>query len=185
MRNKLVFFDWLLKCTRYLDEPKSSSISPRWPSPAYPGLIGNVLPEFLSFSGFPAFTEPASTSAGQPFPSLSETHTYLRAFAAPLLVQGVIRLNTEVCEVQELRESAGWRVRMRRWNNTNPDPEEIEETWDAVVVAVAFYDHPVFPTTPGIARLRELGLAQHAKIWRGPHGYESKVIRPSQRLNCF
>ncbi|KAJ6571383.1 hypothetical protein B0H19DRAFT_1372488 [Mycena capillaripes] len=166
----------------YLDEPtdsptaRSLSTAPRWPSPAYPGLIGNVLPEFLSFSGFP-FPEPASTAAGQPFPSLSETHTYLRAFAASLLAQGVIRLNTEVCAVEELHGRAGWRVRMRRWsNNTNSDPEEIEETWDAVVVAVAFYDNPVFPATPGIPQLRELGIAQHAQIWRGPHGYEGKRI---------
>ncbi|KAJ7131546.1 hypothetical protein C8R43DRAFT_1207581 [Mycena crocata] len=158
----------------YLDEGAGKT-GPRWPSPAYPGLIGNVLPKFLSFSGFPAFSEPPSTSTGQPFPSLSETHTYLRAFAAPLLSEGVIRLSTEVCAVEELPRRAGWRVGMRRWGNSAV-PEELEETWDAVVVAVAFYDHPVFPTTPGVDRLRELNLAHHAQGWRGPKGYESKRI---------
>ncbi|KAJ7624817.1 hypothetical protein FB45DRAFT_1060988 [Roridomyces roridus] len=141
-----------------------------WPSPAYPGLIGNVLPEFLSFSAFPPFPEPSSTDVGQPFPSLAETHAYLRSFAAPLLASGAIRLNTEVLAVEELPERAGWRVHMRRGSET------IEETWDAVVVAVAFYDHPVYPQTPGLSRLQELGLAHHAQRWRGPRGYESQRV---------
>ncbi|KAJ6575996.1 hypothetical protein DFH09DRAFT_1150169 [Mycena vulgaris] len=156
----------------YLDDETRKS--PRWPSPAYPGLIGNVLPEFLSFSAFPPFPEPPSTAADQPFPSLSETHTYLRAFAAPLLAQGAIRLNTEVRDVAELPARAGWRVRMRRWRDAVP--EELEEVWDAVVIAVACYDHPVFPATPGIAQLHELHLAHHAQGWRGPSGYEGKRV---------
>ncbi|KAJ7121485.1 hypothetical protein C8R44DRAFT_831636 [Mycena epipterygia] len=164
----------------YLDDgPKATDPTlPRWPSPAYPGLIGNVLPEFLSFSGFPPFPEPASMITGQPFPSLADTHAYLRAFAAPFIVQGAIRLNTEVCTVEELPTGAGWRVRMRRWDARNfvTEPEAFEETWDAVVVAVACYDHPVFPPTPGIARLRELNLAHHAQGWRGPGGYEGKRV---------
>ncbi|KAJ7489685.1 hypothetical protein B0H11DRAFT_2191799 [Mycena galericulata] len=172
----------------YLDEDvsvpnaRAASGAPRWPSPAYPGLIGNVLPEFLSFSAFPPFPEPTSTTAGQPFPSLTETHAYLRAFSAPLIDSGAIRLNTEVLAVEELPARAGWRVRMRRWRgrssdptNTVPDVEALEEIWDAVVVAVACYDHPVFPTTPGLARLRELDLARHAQGWRGPQGYEGKA----------
>ncbi|KAJ7362316.1 hypothetical protein DFH08DRAFT_731696 [Mycena albidolilacea] len=165
----------------YLDDDPNApnerpiSAAPRWPSPAYPGLIGNVLPEFLSFSAFLPFPEPSSTAAGQPFPSLSETHAYLRAFAAPLLSQGLIRLSTEVCAVEELGEQAGWHVRMRRWAG-DEKAEEVKETWDAVVVATAFYDHLVFPETPGIAQLRELGLAQHAQSWRVPDGYEGKRI---------
>ncbi|KAJ6576112.1 hypothetical protein DFH09DRAFT_1453880 [Mycena vulgaris] len=35
-------------------------------------------------------------------PSLGETHAYLRAFAAPLLAQGAIHLNTKVRDVAEL-----------------------------------------------------------------------------------
>jgi cation diffusion facilitator CzcD-associated flavoprotein CzcO len=63
---------------------------------------------------------------------------------------------------------------MRRWAG-DEKAEEVKETWDAVVVATAFYDYLVFPETPGIAQLRELGLAQHAQSWRGPDGYEGKV----------
>ncbi|KAF8189484.1 hypothetical protein K438DRAFT_1763696 [Mycena galopus ATCC 62051] len=166
---------WYLDNDPNAPNERPISAAPRWPSPAYPGLIGNVLPEFLSFSAFPRFPDPVSTAAGQPFPSLSETHAYLRAFAAPFLVHKKIRLNTEVCAVEELRGRAGWRVLMRRWVD-DEKAEEFEETWDAVVVAISCYDHPVFPATPGIAQLRELGLAQHAKSWRGPHGFEGKRI---------
>ncbi|KAF8129448.1 hypothetical protein K438DRAFT_1789123 [Mycena galopus ATCC 62051] len=119
------------------------SAAPCWPSPAYPGLIGN-------------------------------THTYLRAFAAPFLVHNKIRLNAEVCAIEELRGWAGWHVLMQ-WVD-NEKAEEFEETWDAVVVAILCYDHPVFPATPGITQLRKLGLAQHAQSWRGPHGFEGKRI---------
>ncbi|KAJ7631501.1 hypothetical protein B0H17DRAFT_1108969 [Mycena rosella] len=156
----------------YLDDETGEA--PRWPSPAYPGLIGNVLPEFLSFSAFPPFPEPPSTATGQPFPSLAETHAYLRAFAAPHLSSGAIRLNTEVQVVEELPARAGWRVRMQRYSAA--EPEALEEMWDAVVIAVACYDHPVFPPTPGLARLRELGRAHHAQGWRGPAGYERKRV---------
>ncbi|KAF8970781.1 hypothetical protein BDZ97DRAFT_1753585 [Flammula alnicola] len=74
----------------------------RWPSPAYKGLVGNVLPEFLTFSGFP-FPEPPSTP-NQPFPTLVETHDYLRAFAEPYVKSGAIKLNREVVRVVELRD---------------------------------------------------------------------------------
>ncbi|KAJ7751560.1 hypothetical protein DFH07DRAFT_774805 [Mycena maculata] len=162
----------------YLDgDPNAPNTgAPRWPSPAYPGLIGNVLPEFLSFSAFPPFPETPSTATGQPFPSLSEAHAYLRAFAAPLVSQGAIRLNTEVQAVEELPARTGWRVRLRRWCDDGTGPEEFAEIWDAVVVAVACYDHPVFPNTPGIAQLRELHLARHAQGWRGPQGYKGKRV---------
>ncbi|KAJ7429730.1 hypothetical protein B0H11DRAFT_1024431 [Mycena galericulata] len=174
---------WYLDGDVSVSNARAVSGAPRWPSPAYPGLIGNVLPEFLSFSAFPPFPEPSSTTAGQPFPSLTETHAYLRAFAAPFIADGAIRLNTEVLAVEELPARAGWRVQMRRWagsdsdtTTTVPDAEALEEIWDAVVVAVACYDHPVFPTTPGLARLRELDLARHAQGWRGPQGYEGKRV---------
>ncbi|KAK6975120.1 hypothetical protein R3P38DRAFT_3127265 [Favolaschia claudopus] len=168
----------LVECVRYPDNPLTTSNTapgaPRWPSPAYPGLIGNVLPEFLSFSSFPPFPKPESTAAGQPFPSLSETHAYLREFASPLFARGCIRLNTEVQSVDELEGGRGWRVRMRWYRNAGYD--EVEEIWDAVVVAVAFYDNPVFPPTPGVDELRRKDLGRHAQGWRGPEEYEGQRI---------
>ncbi|KAJ6576109.1 hypothetical protein DFH09DRAFT_1150433 [Mycena vulgaris] len=48
---------------KYLDDETSKP--PRWPSPAYPGLIGDVLPEFISFSGFPS-SSPRRASPSPP-----------------------------------------------------------------------------------------------------------------------
>ncbi|KAF7325050.1 hypothetical protein MKEN_00547600 [Mycena kentingensis (nom. inval.)] len=145
----------------------------KWASPAYRGLIGNVLPEFLSFSAHEPFPEPPNTAQGQPFPSLSETHAYLRGFAAPLVAAGKIRLNMEVVAVDEFEGHAGWSVRMRDWARGG---ELLEEAWDAVVIAVCAYDHAAYPETPGVEELRRTPLASHCKTWRGPEGYENKRV---------
>lgn len=158
---------------RYLDEPGSGPTTthgPRWPSPAYPGLIGNVLPTFLAFSGAP-FPEPF-LAPHQPFPSLSETHTYLRTFADPYLKSGAIRLSREVVEVVQLDEERGWSVSSRDWTRGG---EEVREHWDAVVVAVGWYDSPVWPPTEGLQELKAAGLAWHAQSWRGAQPYAGKV----------
>lgn len=152
------------------DEANAKDAAPRWPSPAYRGLIGNVLPEYLGFSGFP-FPLPPSTPE-QPFPTLSETHAYLQAFAEPLLRAGAIKLNREVVSVVELENRKGWSVISRDWTKGGA---ESQETWDAVVVCVGWYDNPVWPDTEGLAALREAGLAHHAKSWRGPEAYSGKV----------
>ncbi|KAJ3549191.1 hypothetical protein NMY22_g973 [Coprinellus aureogranulatus] len=154
----------------YLEgDPRSEDRKPRWPSAAYKGLVGNVLPEFLSFSGNP-FPRPATTEEGQPFANIGETFAYLKAFASPYLQSGQIRLNTEVVTVEERPWGEGWKVSMRDWSD---EGKEIEEIWDAVVVAVHWHDNAEWPSTPGLGELRQLGLAKHAKVWRGPQGYES------------
>ncbi|KAF8900561.1 hypothetical protein CPB85DRAFT_1439456 [Mucidula mucida] len=153
----------------YLDDPKEGDTKPRWPSPAYPGLVGNVLPEFLSFSHFP-FPEPPSTPH-QPFPTLVETYHYLRAFADPYLKSGHIRLNTEITSVDELPDGGGWNVSFNDWNAGG---KARQETWDAVVVAIGWHDNLVWPTTEGLDELKARNLAIHAKRWRGAKGYEGK-----------
>ena len=49
--------------------------------------------------------------------------------------------------------------------------KEVEESWDAVVVAIGWYDN----AADGLEELRKRGLARHAKWWRGPEGYKGKV----------
>ncbi|KAF8977886.1 hypothetical protein BDQ17DRAFT_1449904, partial [Cyathus striatus] len=156
-----------------------TSTTPRWPSPAYQNLTGNVLPTFLSFSSYPPFPTPPN-SPNQPFPTLQETHEYLRMFAAPFVASGKIKLNTEVVRVEELPpveggDTGGWKVILRDWGN-DKQGEEREEHWDAVAVAVGWYDNPVWPSTPGLDILRDKGVAKHAKEWRGAKGYEGKKI---------
>ncbi|KDR73187.1 hypothetical protein GALMADRAFT_251771 [Galerina marginata CBS 339.88] len=157
----------------YFEEHESSNHhrKPRWPSPAYKGLIGNVLPEFLTFSEFP-FPEPPTTPH-QPFPTLTETHKYLQKFAEPFIKSGSVKLNREVLRAVELEEGMGWEVVSRNWSE-GYDGKEEREIWDAVVVAVGWYDNPVWPETEGLEELKKRGLARHAKVWRGPEGYEGK-----------
>jgi cation diffusion facilitator CzcD-associated flavoprotein CzcO len=160
---------------RYLEDlPKSGTprTRPFWPSPAYPGLIGNVLAEYLTFSHHP-FPEPASQI--HPYPSLADTHAYLRRFADPFLASGQIRLSTEVVWVDELSGGRGWNVTTRDWR-AGKNGEVNVEVWDAVVLATSWYDHPSWPeSTPGLAEVRAAGLATHAQTWYGPIGYEGKV----------
>ncbi|KAG6334858.1 hypothetical protein ID866_4234 [Astraeus odoratus] len=145
---------------------------PRWRSPAYPGMIGNVHPEFLSFSEKP-FPVPAEPS--QPFPSLSETITYLKDFARPLQEQGRIRLNHEVVRVEEIDhcKGGGWRVVMKDWGQGGV---EKEEQWDAIVVTTVWYDNPHYPSIDGLDAIRDAGKARHAISWSGPSGYEGKRV---------
>ncbi|KAL1689230.1 hypothetical protein GGG16DRAFT_126625 [Schizophyllum commune] len=162
----------------YLDNPPPNSTTPRWPSPAYPGLIGNVLPEYLSYSDYPPFPTPPGHPE-QPFPTLQETYEYLKGFANSL-APGRIRLNTEVVRVVEKDGPVpskdggnGWTVVLRDWNEGG---KEREEEWDAIVSAVGYYDTPVWPDVPGLDKVREAGLAEHAKAYRGPQGLEGKRI---------
>ncbi|KAJ4468603.1 hypothetical protein C8J55DRAFT_200441 [Lentinula edodes] len=155
----------------YLDEHDASEKKPRWPSPAYPGLIGNVLPEFLSFSGAP-FPQPPSTPQ-QPFPTLRETHDYLRTFASRYLEQGKIHLNTEVVRVEELQDGKGWNVTTRDWS-ADGKGQISSQVWDGVVICTGWYDDPLWPGTEGMDILKEKGLALHAKWYRGPQKYAGK-----------
>ncbi|KIK97591.1 hypothetical protein PAXRUDRAFT_136001 [Paxillus rubicundulus Ve08.2h10] len=144
-----------------------------WASPAYPGLIGNVLPEFLSFSGQP-FPPPRS---GQQFPELLETYEYLNAFARPLFERGKIRLNHEVTRVDEVEEAdgGGWRVVMTDWTAGESGVRK-EEMWDAVVVTTVWFDNAYYPNVEGLDTIKETGRVRHAKTWRGPSGYEGKRV---------
>ena len=159
---------------RYLDEEPRQLGKPLWPSPAYPGLVGNVLPQFLSFSGFP-FPERTNKYPHQPFPTLTETHEYLRSFADPFVKSGKIRLNWEVVRVEEEIQNDGqWKVYMKDWNG-DANGKECVETWDAVVVAVGWYDNPVWPDTDGFDVIKAKSCTIHAKDWRGPKGFDDKV----------
>ncbi|KAG0700320.1 FAD/NAD(P)-binding domain-containing protein [Suillus ampliporus] len=145
---------------------------PRWSTPAYPELIGNVIPEFLSFSEHPF---PAPPREHQPFPTLAETNAYLKEFASPFIESGHVRLGFEVIGVEEV-EGGGWTVRMKNWNEGGVI---LEETWDAVVITTVWFDNPYFPDIPGLQELQQLqpSKVQHAITWTGAHaGYEGKRV---------
>ncbi|KAF9235089.1 FAD/NAD(P)-binding domain-containing protein [Melanogaster broomeanus] len=167
-------------------DPRQSPSS--WGSPAYPGLIGNVLPEFLSFSGHPF---PAPPRSDQPFPTLLETYEYLNTFARPLFERGKIRLDHEVTRVEEVGEAdgGGWRVVMTDWTAGGSGVRK-EERWDAVVVTTVWFDNPYYPNVEGLDEVKETGQVRHAATWRGPGGYEGKrvvlpVYRSTRRVSIF
>ncbi|OAX37673.1 FAD/NAD(P)-binding domain-containing protein [Rhizopogon vinicolor AM-OR11-026] len=144
---------------------------PRWSTPAYPELIGNVLPEFLSFSEHPFPVPPSS-----PFPTFAETSAYLKAFALPFVERGHIRLSHEVIGVEE-NDGGGWVVRMKDWNKGGG--AVLEETWDAVVITTVWFDNPYFPEVEGLEELQhqQPSKVQHSITWTGPHeGYEGKRV---------
>ncbi|KAJ3563742.1 hypothetical protein NP233_g8745 [Leucocoprinus birnbaumii] len=113
----------------YSGESTDSNL-PRWPSPAYPSCIGNVLPEHLSFSQFPF---PTIKDPNQLFPTLVETHNYLHEFAQPFVHTGKIQLNIEVTCVEEKCDGC-WKVEIRDWNQVRGELK-VEE-WDTVRVLV-------------------------------------------------
>jgi cation diffusion facilitator CzcD-associated flavoprotein CzcO len=135
---------------------------PRWSTPVYPGLTGNVLPEFLSFSEHPF---PVLTTG--PFPTFAETNAYIKAFALPFIESGYICLSQEVIGVEELEGGCGWTVRLKDWNNGGA---VLEETWDAVVITTVWFDNPYFPDVQGLQELQhqQPHKIQHSITWRGP-----------------
>lgn len=146
----------------------------RWPTPAYPALIGNVIPEFLSFSGSPF---PVPQRRDQPFPTLPETYEYLASFAHPLFESGKIRLHHEVIDVAEIQgeEGGGWKVVMTDWSKSSGVGVRREERWDAVVITTVWFDNEYYPGVEGLDDVKQTGRVRHAKTWRGPSGYEGKV----------
>ncbi|CAD6932544.1 unnamed protein product [Tilletia controversa] len=165
---------------------KNPTERPHWPSPAYPQLRGNVLPPFTSFSDFPRFPAPAH---GEPFPTLSETYDYLRNFTdnaelganRPPGLHDYIRTETEVLGVVQLPpnqntgQPGGWAIRIAEWSNGQNGRAHTEH-WDAVALATAWYDNPVYPRTPGIEAVRSAGKLVHAKWYRSPLPHRGKRV---------
>lgn len=144
--------------------------APRWPSPAYEGLVGNILPPLLEF-GAQRFQKPK----GGLFPSQVETHEYLRQLAEPL------RPHIKTCqEVLNVRpkyksgsEAATWEVTKVDWTQEGQGKRKTEE-WDGVIIAAGAFDHPFFP--PGLPGLQPLldeqsPLVMHAKTYPGPRPF--------------
>lgn len=150
---------------------------PHWPSPAYLNLRGNVLPEFLEFSG-KKMRPPAN---GETFPSMQETHQYLREFAEPY--QDYIVCGIEILQVRELAKDQGWEVTIKDWNTPLPDQEGVSYTprvlirrYDRVVIAAGWYDSPYYPDTPGLNDARKAGLVHHCKHYRDSLDYRGKKV---------
>jgi len=147
----------------------SPSQTSRWVSPAYHGLVGNVLPPLLEFSALP-IKQPALGL----FPSMTETQQYLIELAKPL--RQYIKTRREVTNVEpvfvngRIQEPAKWSVTSVDWS-TNDKGVETTEEWDTIIVAPGINEHPFYPQ--GVTGLNELvdaksSLVMHAKTYSGP-----------------
>lgn len=151
---------------------------PHWPSPAYLNLRGNVLPEFLEFSG-KRFEPPKNNEV---FPSLEETHLYLKSFAEPY--RQYIKTGVEVLRVHELPNDQGWQVTLKHWTSSELDaaqavsftPKLETKRFDRVIVAAGWYDTPYYPDVQGISLAKEYGHIHHCKHYRDSTPYIAKKV---------
>lgn len=159
--------------------PIESATHPRFPSPAYPALIGNLYPRFVSFSGqpFPPVQEV------DVFPTLDETFKYLKTVAEPLRrriktkreVKDVWELPSprrgKVSDVDGLPHSGGWLVHTLD-HSTTPSTS-LYEHFDAVTFAPSFTTHANWPQVPGLGAAIEQvpSKVHHAKWYRTPEPF--------------
>lgn len=155
--------------------PVPSSSHPRFPSPAYPKLIGNVYPRFLTFSGAPW----PPLQGGEKFPTLEETQQYISSVAAPL--RDRIKTKREVKQVWELpylpsqsssssssasHQAGGYLV--LTLDHTISPPRPLYEHFSALDFCPSFTTHPSYPNVPGLAQALEQSPRKihHAKWYR-------------------
>ncbi|KZV79193.1 FAD/NAD(P)-binding domain-containing protein [Exidia glandulosa HHB12029] len=150
--------------------------APKYPSPAYEGMIGNIAHELISISGRP-FDKPLSTGPVQEgereesdlFPSLDSTIAYLRAFADAYSLHNHIKLDTEVVSTRFV--DGKWKVMTKNLLNG----EETSSTYDAVVYAAGLWDRRHLPAIAGIDSLPKERLL-HARFYRSPTIFAGKRI---------
>lgn len=120
-------------------------------------------------------------SNNEVFPTLSETHDYLKDFSKPL--KDSIKVNIEVVAVYELPptstkenqelENGGWRVIIKDWNQGG----KVEiQSWDVVILASGWTEKEYYPNTKGLEKAKELGKVHHAKWYRNPEIYRNKRL---------
>ncbi|CAO1637211.1 unnamed protein product [Parajaminaea phylloscopi] len=152
--------------------PVESTSHPRFPSPAYPKLIGNVYPRFLTFSGAPW---PALPN-GEKFPTLEETYNYIASVAKPLHSRIKTKRKVEqVWELPVIKEDgassslprAGGHLVLTRDYSVNP-PRALYEHFSAVHFCPSFTTHPLYPNIPGLAAALKTvpRRIHHAKWYR-------------------
>jgi len=141
----------------------------RWVSPAYHGLVGNVLPPLLEFAA-----KPISKPKLGLFPSMTETHQYLLDFAEPM--RSHIHTHKEVKHIEpvfvdgKITSPVRWAVSSSDWSSQSESKETTEE-WDTVIVAPGINEHPYYPE--GIDGLQAIldannKVVMHAKTYSGP-----------------
>ena len=156
-------------------EPQKVS---RWVSPAYHGLVGNVLPPLLEFAA-----KPISKPKLGLFPSMTETHQYLLDFATPM--RSHIHTHKEVKHIEpvfvdgRITSPVRWSVTSSDWS-AQGETKETKEEWDTVIVAPGINEHPYYPEgITGLQTILDAGntVVMHAKTYSGPLPFLNQVNR--------
>lgn len=109
-------------------------------------------------------------------------HTVVKQFIDDLLnrngYQDLVEYNTTVERAAKDPESGKWVLSLRRTEKTGDLDYWWTESFDAVVVASGHYSVPFIPPIPGLKEFaaRYPNSIEHTKQFRGPAGYERKVI---------
>ncbi|XP_073059175.1 flavin-containing monooxygenase FMO GS-OX-like 9 isoform X2 [Primulina eburnea] len=128
--------------------------------------------EIMGFTDFPFVIK--KDRDVRRFPGHREVLLYLQDFCDYFELRGMIRFNTVVVNVQMLEypgvlgEDLKWVVRSKEVE------KEVEEVFDAVVVATGHYSKPRLPKIKGMDVWRRKQL--HSHVYRIPEPFKNEVV---------
>uniref|UniRef100_A0A0D9WUR5 Flavin-containing monooxygenase n=1 Tax=Leersia perrieri TaxID=77586 RepID=A0A0D9WUR5_9ORYZ len=131
--------------------------------------------ESMGFTDFPFF--PVSGDGRDPrrFPGHREVFLYLNDFCHAFRLLDAVRFNTKVIHVAAMAGDGGernWAVRSVRV--VDGGDGDVEEVFDAVVVATGHYSQPKLPRIKGMESWKRRQL--HSHCYRRPEKFRGEVI---------
>ncbi|KAH1248620.1 Flavin-containing monooxygenase FMO GS-OX-like 8 [Glycine max] len=128
--------------------------------------------EVMGFTDFPFLVKKGRDP--RRFPSHRELLLYLKDFCEWFELRDMIKFNTKVHYVGPLNygvpsEDLKWVVRSKDKNSE----EEVEQVFDAVVVATGHYSNPRLPCIQGMAIWKRKQM--HSHIYRSPEPFRGEV----------
>ncbi|GLT25242.1 hypothetical protein SLA2020_003860 [Shorea laevis] len=165
---------------QWLYEPKVESEDPlgrdkvlKVHSSVYASLRLTSPREIMGYTDFPFLVKKGRDM--RRFPGHRELWHYLRDFCDWFGLREMIRFNTRVEYVGmlnygEFGKDLKWIVRSKEKNSE----KEVEEIFDAVVVATGHYSHPRLPSIKGMDAWRRKQM--HSHVYRVPEPFRNEVV---------
>ncbi|KAJ9163566.1 hypothetical protein P3X46_023217 [Hevea brasiliensis] len=133
--------------------------------------------EIMGYTDFPFLMKKGRDT--RRFPGHRELWLYLKDFCHHFGLREMIRFNTRVEYVgmldygDQFKQDLKWLVKSRAEEN-NGNYKEVEEVFDAVVVATGHYSHPLTPTIKGMDTWKRKQM--HSHIYRVPEPFRNEVV---------
>ncbi|KAL9246811.1 hypothetical protein vseg_020302 [Gypsophila vaccaria] len=137
-------------------------------SSLYDSLRINLSRHLMGFHDFPFVASGKPGRDSRRYPGHVEVLRYLEDFACEFGLTKLIRFQTEVLFVGPI-EDGKWRVKSRQKNT-----DELDETYDAVVVCNGHNTEPKIADIPGIEDWP--GWQCHSHSYRTPEAYRDQVV---------